>query len=277
MNLVGKILTVLILVMSVVFCGLTMAVYATHKNWQEEVMTKLKPRLDDAKAQNEALETKIADLELQKQFEKNDATRAQAALQTKTQVLQGEIDKLDKEKADLDVQLRDNVGAMTANAKELESLRTEVADLRSGIEEANTERYRKVDEVNLLNDRLTNAEMERARLEQRNLDLTADLTKARQVLETAGMSIDDSPFPPEVEGIVTAVSSPDMVEISIGEDDGLRRGHKLEVYRVRGGRHILVGRVEVVEASYDKAACKVDPNFRQSNIERQDRVTSKIR
>ncbi len=37
MNLVGKIFTVLILVMSVVFASCVVAVYATHKNWMAVV------------------------------------------------------------------------------------------------------------------------------------------------------------------------------------------------------------------------------------------------
>jgi len=36
MNLLGKIFVVLIVVMSIVFMTLALAVYATHKNWKEE-------------------------------------------------------------------------------------------------------------------------------------------------------------------------------------------------------------------------------------------------
>ena len=38
MNLVGKIFVVIICVMSIFFMGLTVAVYATHRNWREVVM-----------------------------------------------------------------------------------------------------------------------------------------------------------------------------------------------------------------------------------------------
>ena len=76
---------------------------------------------------------------------------------------------------------------------------------------------------------------------------------------------------------MTAVTGANLVEISLGEDDGLREGHDLEVYRIRGGRHSYVGRVKVVSVQPDRAVCKVDPNFRQSNIERQDRVKTKSR
>ena len=37
MNWLGKVFVVLILIMSLVFMGLSMAVYATHKNWRKVI------------------------------------------------------------------------------------------------------------------------------------------------------------------------------------------------------------------------------------------------
>ncbi len=39
MNLIGKILTVVIFILSIIFMTMVLAVYATHKNWREAVMT----------------------------------------------------------------------------------------------------------------------------------------------------------------------------------------------------------------------------------------------
>ena len=58
--------------------------------------------------------------------------------------------------------------------------------------------------------------------------------------------------------------------------DGGVVGGGLQVLREAGGRSIYVGRIQVVRTTFDKAACKVDPNFLKSNIEGGDRVTSKI-
>ena len=54
MNLVGKIFVVLIFVMSLVFMAFAMAVYATHRNWREEVT---RPRERLAPAENSASST----------------------------------------------------------------------------------------------------------------------------------------------------------------------------------------------------------------------------
>ena len=54
MNWLGKVFVVVILIMSLVFMGLSMAVYATHKNWKD-VSEKLVTALTQSKAEKEQL------------------------------------------------------------------------------------------------------------------------------------------------------------------------------------------------------------------------------
>src|SRR5262245_22627459 len=97
MNLVGKILVVLIFVLSLVFMAWTVMGYATHQNWMEEITRTdanrpgYKKRLDDARAQNERL-TKERD-EARDQLEAERAARRQtlAKLETEKQALQTEL------------------------------------------------------------------------------------------------------------------------------------------------------------------------------------------
>ena len=71
MNLVGKIFTVLIFVMSLLFMGVAVTVYATHTNWREAVVGSnepgkpkgLQPRLKEARTRNEELKDQKARLE----------------------------------------------------------------------------------------------------------------------------------------------------------------------------------------------------------------------
>jgi hypothetical protein len=63
-----------------------------------------------------------------------------------------------------------------------------------------------------------------------------------------------------------------LVEISLGADSGLRKGHKLEVFR----GPTYVGRVEVLETTPDRAVCKSDPAFQKSNLQKGDRIKSKL-
>ena len=79
-----------------------------------------------------------------------------------------------------------------------------------------------------------------------------------------------------MDGIVTSVLEAGLIEISLGSDAGLRKGHQLQVYRINGGQSIYVGRVEVVKTDPSKSVCKIDPKFQNSNIMVNDRVASKI-
>ena len=68
----------------------------------------------------------------------------------------------------------------------------------------------------------------------------------------------------------------DLMEVSIGEDDGLLPGHYLEVYRIGNGVSTYLGRVEVVRTAPDKAVCKILPDYRKGAMKTGDRVASKL-
>lgn len=88
-----------------------------------------------------------------------------------------------------------------------------------------------------------------------------------------GTRASDQP-PLLVGGQVLAVLEDGRVEISFGAADGLRPGHRLEVYRVTGSQGIYVGRIEVVEAGPQKSLCKTI--LEQDTIQKGDRITSRL-
>ncbi len=290
MNLVGKILTVLILIMSLAFMGFAVAVYATHRNWKEVVLlpedqvrpgknlglTYVVKKLGD---RNQKLKDQKIQLEGDVEAERKAKDQAVAKLESQYELIKGQHAQLGQKHEQLVKDQREAVAAMKATQTTLVSLRDEVLKLRTSVAEAQKDRDGHFKEVVRLTDELHQAINERQRLNARQTSLDADLSKAKQVLRHFGhdkdMSLDS--FPPQVDGIVLAVPQPSLVEISIGSDDGLKEGHSLEVYRTAGGSSTYVGRIHVVKTSYDKAACKVDPNYRKSNVQRGDRVTSKIR
>ena len=77
---------------------------------------------------------------------------------------------------------------------------------------------------------------------------------------------------PRLDGYVTAVSDKNLIEISIGSDDGLRAHHFMEVYR----KNTYVGRVEIVMVEPDRAVAKIIPEFRRGIIKKGDRVATKL-
>ena len=71
---------------------------------------------------------------------------------------------------------------------------------------------------------------------------------------------------------MTAVGEKDHIEISIGDDDGLRKGHTLEVYR----RNAYVGRVVVVRTEPDRSVARIIREYRRGIIKKGDRVATKL-
>src|SRR4029078_11142770 len=81
MNWLGKVFVVVILIMSLVFMGLALAVYATHKNWQQ-VSTDLNKKLADARSENTRLQAennrKVEELERETTAREQQAVKLEA-------------------------------------------------------------------------------------------------------------------------------------------------------------------------------------------------------
>jgi hypothetical protein len=287
MNLVGKIFIVVLLVMGVVYMAFAMAVYATHKNWREAVFneqaTPDKP-LGLAK-QLKDLQDKNRQLTDEKEKEKQKAEADRAAMTQAIAKLENELDtakkalaRLDAQQAELEKAKREAVAAMNSTQNNATNFQKELTGQRTNIEDARKDRDSNFKEVVRLSDALNQEKNERDLLKKKTDELAKDLAKAKQVLRKFGLdeSKDYSNVPPPVDGQIMATPGGGLVEISIGADQGLMKGHQLEVYRIGGGQSTYVGRIEVVKAAPDKAVCKIDPKFQNSNMMVGDRVASKI-
>jgi hypothetical protein len=267
MNLVGKILTVFILVMSIFFCALAVAVYATHKNWRQIV---LNPTPAPGRP-----------LGLQQQL-KNEAL---AKLSNEYNQLKLQHDQLRKDYDGIDQERREALARMKTSEDRLAALRTAVEGdeaqggktpgLRKEILQAQRERDQYFNEVVRLTDEKNQAIDTLRRLRDYQVVLRQDLDKAQAVLLKFGLKPVPELYrdqPPPVEGLVRSTQEEKWVEIDIGSDDGLLPGHKLEVYRGSG----YVGRIEVVKTDFDRAVCQVVPGYLKSRMQRDDFVTSKL-
>ena len=106
MTLLGKILTVLILIMSVVFFTMSMMVFATHKNWKELALSTdstklgLKPKLDQYIERLDRANKEIQALKNSHAAEAAARRYALAALQSKATQFE---EQLSLKQAELDV------------------------------------------------------------------------------------------------------------------------------------------------------------------------------
>ena len=156
---------------------------------------------------------------------------------------------------------------------------TQVVGLRNEIQQAQAERDKAVDAVTKLTDELHQARNEVQSLRERLATLTEDYGEAKAVLDKHGLTpvlSDYDGVPPIVDGKVLEVGATGFVEISLGADDGLRKGHVLYVVRQSAGVNKLVGRIAVTQTQPDRAVCKILPEFLQTPVQREDDVRSKL-
>ncbi|HWA98284.1 MAG TPA: hypothetical protein VG713_07320 [Pirellulales bacterium] len=279
MNLVGKILVVLILIMSLVFMSFAMAVYSTHRNWVDYVGSVDKPasllgKLTVERRRNQQLQTEFASL--QSKISEIEAGRRQALAKLETEKAQ-----LEQEKNDLTARLTEQSKtyaestAVASNALgQLKDKQTQIDTLRENIKEAQDQRDDKFREVVDATDKLNQSANDAKRLEATNVRLAEQLAKAKILLDRSGVNL-NAPvdgIPPTIDGIVLATSGNGLVEVSLGSDMGLARGNMLEVSR--GNKYL--GRLEVIQTQPDRAVARVLPQYQKGRIEKEDRVATRL-
>lgn len=283
MNLVGKIFIVLIFVMSILFMGFTVAVYATHTNWRNEVMdpeTGLQAQLKNVKLEVERLTEDKTDTEKELAIQERARQNQLAQLETQKESLAKELNQLNDDYADAKQEAREAVGAMKAAHDSLAALRQEVETLRQQIDDAYKMRDEALDSLVAKTDEANETAVEMQTLQKQATLVSEQLADAMEVLRKFDLKAEPAVYsdtPPQgIPGLVLAVTPDGLVEVSLGEDDGLRVGHRLDVYRTNGTSKYL-GKIEVVETDPDRAACKILPQFQQGSIQANDRVSTGLK
>ncbi len=232
MNLLGKIFVVLILVMSLVFMSFAVAVYGTHKNWKEEAKKQqglveiARTELEKTTAQKEQLQADIDKEAVAKR-------EALAKLETERDELSRQRDDLAKQRDDLASKDKASVAALDSAQQNLAKLTTEVEALRGEIRTAQTDRDQHFKQVVEMTDNVHQAQGELNRLGERNVQLAGVVAAQGKVLTAHDLS-KDTPvdgIPPQIHGKVLAVNRENLIEASLGSDDGLRRSYPGSVSR----------------------------------------------
>ncbi|ASV74763.1 hypothetical protein THTE_2161 [Thermogutta terrifontis] len=288
MNLIGKIFVVLIFVMSIVFMSFALMVYSAHVNWREVVENPkeapgkplgLRLQVQNLRKENDALRAQIDELTKKLDAEIADKRAQVAKLEQERDDLQRERDQLMQQVAQLTQQARDAVAAMEAAHQTLAKRTAEVDDLRNLLRQAEQARHDALLRLVQRTDELHQVANELRVLKDRSVTLADDLAKAREVLAKFDLKPEPELYQdraPKVEGVVLAVPGNGLLEISIGSDDGLMKGHKLDVFRLGNGENKYLGRVVVVRTEPDRAVCQVIPEYQKGPIQQGDRVASSL-
>lgn len=288
MNLIGKIFVVIIFVMSIVFMTMALMVYSAHVNWREVVENTreapgkplgLRLQVQNMRRENDALRAQLDELTKKLDAEIADKRAQIAKLEQERDDLQRERDQLMQQVAQLTQQARDAVAAMEAAHQTLAQRTAEVDNLRNLVRQAEQARHDALLRLVQRTDDLHQVANELRTLKDRSVTLADDLAKAREVLTKFDLKPEPELYQeraPKVDGTVLAVPGNNLIEISIGADDGLVKGHRLDVFRLGSGENRYLGRVEVIRTEPDRAVCQILPEFQKGPIQQGDRVASTL-
>lgn len=283
MTLLGKIFTGLILIMSLVFMSFSVVVFATHKNWKmlvnnpeptEQYGLGLVQQLARERETNVNLRRELEDLKTQNAFEKAARRHAIGTLETKLTSVQQTLTEKESQLRTLQATESEAAAALKVAVQTAEALRAAVEELRGEVRSTQEARDVQFARVVQLTDQLQGSLGTQRILQERAQQMVAAISNMKRVIEAAGvdMDMDTDAVPPVLDGIVLAVGESNLIEVSLGMDDGLRVGHRIEVFR----DNTYLGHAIILKTDPDRAVAQVDDKTQRGLIRVRDRVATKI-
>jgi hypothetical protein len=164
-------------------------------------------------------------------------------------------------------------------ATELRRLREQVEAVRQKAEAEAARADKAEKEKTLLREKLATAQVEAQLLQNRSRQLEQRIVElekehGRKPKEVAPADRANA-APADVEGLVKAVDDKSgLVTITVGSDAGVRKGHRLEVYRLKPSAKYL-GQVEIVDVTATQAVGKPVGKAKET-IQVGDSVSSRL-
>lgn len=277
MNLLGKILTGAIAIAAIMLLIVSMMVYATHKNWKTSA-DALKQQLSEARNENQRLNSKYDSLDSTLKAEVEAALQDVRKLESERVQLIAQSSTIQKQLDGLLQEQRRNTAAVASTQANNEELTKEVANLRVALLENQQKRDEAFATTVAATDKLHQAQGELSILRERNNQLVQTDAMKSSLLRENGFDPQAVPgqVVPQVRGLVSALrrnARGQMIEVTVGADDGLRKGHTVEIFR--GERYL--GRAEIIQTEPDRAVARVIRKFQQGQIQEGDHVATKLR
>ena len=276
MNLLGRLLIVLILVGSIIFMSFSVVLYATHTNWRERA-NNLQKQLDDKSKELTRLQTLHATMETSLKLEAKIQMDNVVALTEKVRQLTDVNRQMKDDVVELEVQLAERTEVAKLSLNELNALRERLEGMSKALFDAQNDWVSMSTQITKKQDEAHSLAIQLATYQSVCSQLSKDYADAMEVLKIHGLPADPAFFdkkpPAGISGVVTEVRPRGVVEISVGSDSGLVKGHQLDVVRHLEGRSSYVGKIEVVETMPDRAVANVMPQFRLGSVQRGDEIT----
>jgi hypothetical protein len=286
MTLVGKILVFFVLFFSLILGGLIVADYTTRTHWAAGV----KERDDKIQVLTASLRTYQAEAE-----------KAAVDATTSVKQLQAQLKKVQDDLAAAQT-LNDNLTAKLSSANtlttksgavqdsatmEIQKSRQDLDKMRATLQAELNKNNDLVKQANEEHDKAVAAGIQMKAVQDTNLRLEAQLRQmaedmARLKAGPGGSSAlakeTNNPPPENVEGLIEKVDRSGLIQLTIGSDAGLAKGHTLQAYRLSPvpSQSKYLGTLRIVEVTPNSAVA--EPVRRMTDTPKPgDHVASKIR
>jgi hypothetical protein len=285
MSTVGKVLVVAQIAFSILLMAFAGGVYSVQTNWHKKADEEQK-KYDTASKQLNQAKTDL-------QKEKDTAVAAQKTLKDVADRAQGAADTAK-------VQITQLQRKLTQDDSELENMRAEAKiageEARARRDEAvsmrqiNSDLHKTRDEqITLAHqyaDKVVNLEQQNKAMTEKHNKLLNDYAILQKFIRIKGFDSDPREVAglaepaPIVKGVVLNTrkggrNGAELVEISLGSDAGLAKGHELYVYR-SDGKGKYLGKIRLDYVDYRTAVGVVVQSTKNGQIERGDDVTTKL-
>lgn len=290
MSFVGKVLVVVQVVLSICFMGFAGAVFTAQNNWRDKSQ-KLQDNVASLQKTMNELESEYSNYKTETTQKINDAlSQAQTAkaandvLIKQNKSYQNQLETVRAER-DTSVAQAETTG-QEAKFRRQESDRQRVVNktLHDTINELRAK-------IKSLEDTIFTQSIREKSLVAKHNKVLDELNYLNKIVANLGVDPKDPAIagmqtpPPAVEGLIINTkkdkrNGTKFVEVSLGSDDGLTKGHQLYVYRFgtkeNGNRPKYLGKIELVYVDPDKAVGTVIDAAKNGVIEKGDHVNSKL-
>ncbi|MBD3674583.1 MAG: hypothetical protein HUJ26_13760 [Planctomycetaceae bacterium] len=290
MSFFGKLLIVFQVLFSFVFMAFAGAVYTAQVNWkdkadsvQEQLNSKnqeLSEQLSQWEAERSALQNQIAEVT-------NNYQTANADLQT----AQNQLANLQEEYNTLNSMRKVTVAESGLSKEEAEARREEAYRQRDVNRQLLADFEKTVSTLRDAKDEIFSLKKEMEEMERKHMAALEEIATWKLIAKANNWVKDPKVFaraqepPPVVSGYVLQAQDANdrgterLVEISLGERDGLVEGHELFVFRpaeLNEGRPMYLGSIRLVSVTPNRAVGTVVEKAKNGTITKDDHVTTQL-
>jgi len=285
MSTVGKVLVVAQIAFSILLMAFAAGVGSVQTNWKKKA---------DAAEKTLATTTKqLTDAKSLSQKDKDKAVATEKALKDAADRAQGTADATKAQVTRLQrelTQTRTELENIRAEAKiageESRARRDEAVSMRQINAELHKTRDEQITLAHQYADKIVNLEQQSKAMTEKHNKLLADYAILQKFIRIKGFDSDPREVAglaepaPIVNGVVLSTkkggrNGSDLVEISLGSDSGLAKGHELFVYRPDGKGKYL-GKIRLDYVDYRTAVGVVVQSTKNGQIQKGDDVTTKL-